>query len=233
MKRIVSVLFFAVLILESFSLLAQVPGFLGRRTTVYLSGGGTSPVFTPSKYVNQLDIYFGGGIDYAITKSWSAGIEYQSLTIPQTISIDNDNPLEVQDNNGEVYYYSLKTNMYKLSVARMATKSDYIAPIGQYFSFNLIFMPYSVYDSENHFFGKNKTFYEGGTTALGVSFGSRRAFGNRLVFNYSISSAYILVDFKGAGGSGSSLKGQLFKDVNKRLQNYMFINASISMGYLL
>ncbi len=232
MRTLKILLVFNLIIGSSFILFAQVPGYMGKRTSVYITSG-IAPNFLNIDFVppsTPFDISYGLGIDHVVAKKISVGLEYRRLN--SFVPFDFDNTFEEVENKGRDYYYASKTNVLKFSVASTTFKSDYLAPVGKYFSANVLFLTYNVYDAKNHIFGDNYRFYRGGTMATGLTFGNKYILGDRLIFDYSISSAYIIVDFEPANSDGSSLRREMFKSVNSRLQNYFIINGSVSLGYL-
>lgn len=233
MRILKAILVFNLIIGSSFILFGQVPGYLGKKTSIYITSG-IAPNFFNIDFVPPLtpfDITFGLGVDHVVTKKISVGLEYRRLN--SFMQFDFDNTFEDVVNNGREYYYASKTNILKFSVATTAFKSDYLAPVGKYYALNIIFLNYNVYDDKNYIFGDNYHFYRGGTMAAGLTLGNKRILSDRLIFDYNISSAYIIVDIEPANSGGSSLKTDLFNSVNSRLQNYFIINGAISLGYLL
>lgn len=233
MKKRNSLFIFWLIAVFSHPLYSQVPGYLGRRTSLYFTSGLApnylkNDLFPPS---TLFDVSFGLGVDHAVTKKISVGLEYKHLN--SSMKFDFDNNFEKVENNGHQYYYASKTNIFKFSIAANTFRSEYIAPIGKYYSLNILFLSYNIYDNKNYIFGENYKFYRGGTTAAGLTFGNKHALSSRLIFDYNVSSAYIIVDLKSTNSSDSPLKLDLFNSVNARLQNYFILNGSLALGYLL
>lgn len=207
---------------------AQVPGFLGKTFTLTAGNHVGYSLGAPAKVGSTnagIDKRFFLGADYVVGRKWTMGIEYQRLNTALLLSFDNT----VENaTRAEEYTYALKANTFKFSFTRFGSKSNFIAPVGRYFTVGLLMINYTISDEKGYMFTAGRDLFEGHNIGVSFDVGKRRVFYKQLVVDYGIQAALVLPK----GGSESALQNELAKGGADRLLTAHLVTFKLGLGWL-
>ena len=207
---------------------AQVPGFLGKKLTLTTGAYAGYSLGAPAKVGSTsdgIDKRFFLGADYVIGRKWTAGIDYQRLSTALTLTFDN--AVEGATRADE-YTYALKANTFKCSFTHFGSKSNFLAPVGRYFTVGFLMVNYTISDNRGYMFAAGRDLFEGHNIGFSFDVGKRRIFYKQLVVDYGIQAALVLPK----GGSGSALQNEFAQGGADRLLTAHLVNFKIGLGWL-
>lgn len=229
MRFFICLFFISALYSSSF---AQVNGFLGKRFALGVNG-----FFSPNlskkdiSSINQnasilpINKRYALVIGYTLTNKWdiSSSLHLQKSA---TNNLVFDNAIE-----NEPLGYAINIYCFGFSAQRFLTRqSDFIAPVGKYFSFGLLITNFSLVDVKGHVFKPNTVLSSGRVSSLTLGFGRKRVFFKTLLFNYGIEAALPL--FK-ASLKNDTYFNEFVSVPQKRIKQLSLVNFKVGLCYLL
>lgn len=230
MKQIIIIILFSLGIANiAFS---QVPGFLGKRFSVSFSSH-LSPVVWSGDIVSvdeskkksiKINRRFSIGVDYVLGRHWSVSTNFhiQNTATNQLMFDDN---LATRDLG-----YGIKSNGYSIQFLRFQSRnSDFLAPVGRYFSFGYMASNFTLIDVEGHSYAKGTEMAKGSASGLSMGFGRKRIIAQRFIIDYAIEFAWLFYlrppeeepDF-----------GEFIYQTKRRIVQSSAINIKLGIGYL-
>lgn len=224
-KSILVLLFFGVVVF----VYGQVPGFMGKRLSIsangYFGPSFDQPVSVkPSGAGIFLNKKISIGVDYVIGRKWTVGLEVQQLNTATKLWFDNGIS-SIRNTN-----YKLNSTFVSLGFSRFFSKSDFIAPVGRYFTFGAMVVNFTLFDEKGVVFAPKTKLLEGHDYGVFFGFGRKRIYNRRFIVDYAMQSGAVF---------GKSLPPYLtddanfFLDVRYRLFYASLLNFKIGVGYLL
>jgi hypothetical protein len=207
---------------------AQVPGFLGKTLTLSAGTYAGYSLGAPAKVGSTntgIDKRFFLGADYVIGRKWTTGIEYQRLST--ALSLTFDNALE-NAARAEEFTYALKANTFKFSFTHFGSKSNFLAPVGRYFTVGFLMVNYTISDEKGYMFTAGRDLFKGHNIGFSFDVGKRRVFYKQLVVDYGLQLALVLPK----GGSEIALQDEFAKGGADRLLAAHLITFKLGLGWL-
>jgi hypothetical protein len=217
----------------SFLAFSQVPGFLGKRLSINI-GAHVSPILFDrlgnvddegtGSFINKR---FSIGAEYVLSRKWSVSANFH-IQNSATNELDFDTDIE----RGLTYKlgYSVKSNGASLQFIRFnSKKSDFIAPVGRYFSLGLMVSNFSLVDTKGNVFKAGTRMSSGSISGFTVGLGRNRVFFERILFSYGIEAAYLFY-FKPFEAENDL--SEMITAAKKRVFQVSFLNLKTSIGYL-
>lgn len=229
LKKLISI---SIYILLPFLVSSQIPGFLGKKNTISITGA-----FGPSLGPNSLNNTGFGinkryGLQYTriISRHLSLGASYVSFNTAVDISADDIFSQQTPP-------FSIKSQTLGIHLTLFPTSSDYIAPVGKYYSLDFNIVQYTLVDENKALFASTTDIMQGLALAPGITVGKKRVLFRKLLLDYAIQGAFFLRD-QDARIPSSGLDKRL-TDINnyvlettERLQRSFFFNIKLGLGYL-
>lgn len=216
------------ILISCFTIARAQPGFLGKTLTV--SGGGYVGYSWgyPTKAGSMspgIDKRFLLGADYVISRKWTAGIEYQRFNTALLLSFDD---AAERATGADQYTYALRSNTFKFSFTHFGSKSNFLAPVGRYFTVGFLMVNYTISDDKGYMFAAGRDLFEGHNIGFSFDVGKRRVFYKQLVVDYGLQAALVLPNKE----TQSGLQNEIAWEGAKRLLYAHAITFKLGLGWL-
>lgn len=220
--RILFLFFFSVF---TFLTQAQVPGFLGKRASVY-AGIYLSPTLAQSEgpLPELFNKKYAVGVDYIVGLKSNLSFSYHYHTTPVT-DLGFDNAFA----NHENFRYGLNSHIFSLSFQKYVKKSDYVAPVGTYFSFGLMTAFFTLKDSEENIFPKGTKMARGQVSGVTFGIGKKRVLFRRIIIDAGVEAALMLISPK---VDGNTINSDFITASKERVFWSNFLNLKLTAGYI-
>lgn len=233
-KYIFSLFLVFIFCLTAFS---QVPGFLGKRFSINVSTH-VNPVLWGSDIdnvnnQNQEDVgiiinrRFSVGAEYVLGRKWSVSsyVHIQN-TATRDIGFDDD----IEEKLNKKLGYAIESNGFSLQFTRFNTsKSDFIAPVGRYFSFGIMVSNFSLIDVKGNSFNPNTKISSGSVSGITFGFGRKRVLYQRFIVDYGIELAGL---FYAAPLERGGALNDLITTPRTKIKQISAFNFKLGVGYL-
>jgi hypothetical protein len=208
---------------------AQVPGFLGKKLTLSAGAYAGYSIGAPAKVGSTnagIDKRFFLGADYVIGRKWTAGIEYQKLSSALSLTFDNavENATRVDE-----YTYALKANTFKFSFTHFGSKSNFLAPVGRYFTLGFLMVNYTISDDKGYMFNAGRDLFKGHNIGFSFDVGKRRVLYKQLVVDYAAQLALVIPN----KNSESGLQNEFAQGGADRLLAAHLVTFKLGLGWLI
>lgn len=237
-------------ILISLQLSAQVPGFMGKRFTLFLEGNPT-PAFFVQNQNNQLVYNFAGGArtndvnrfafnfrpqitaEYLVSRDVSMGISYSRIAVGTTRGY-----LDQYQDPGSTNY-NVDQDVVRGQAAGLHLKfygfdrSASIAPIGFYQTFSVYVTQTNTYDNKKSKVKqfKNDFIYPSATISMGRQ--SMIAKGLLLKTGVELGWAFVPINFLTETQDDWTMQEYAGYNLHQSLAGYYLFSLNVALGYTL
>lgn len=206
---------------------AQVPGFMGKKMYIGAEGyifPAAQP--TPAKPGGSgFNTRWGVAFHHVLSRKTSMGISYQFNNTSEEFGFDDF--IEKKENP---FYYRISAQTVAVNFTFYSVQSQYIAPVGRYYSLELLFTNYKVIDNKGHLYSPGTLIMDGGTWGTAFTLGKKSVFFKSVVFDYGLQLAYLFenkTQHPQGGQQGAA------NDALGRLRQTFIANVKLGVGYLL
>lgn len=207
---------------------AQVPGYLGKRVSLFYNpaigvGFNTSyRKFSPTGPYPKMNQ--GAEVDYVVSRVSTVGASYQFFKSGKEIK----SPFTFRLVHGRIEGHGVGAYMKFFPY----TKRGNIAPLGPYTKIEYMFLFYSLKEKEGNYFsdgggGKIGNYY---TSALFLSIGQNHLFWDFLFLHYGLQGGFVVGMLNPQDPGDPTRFGPVLHD---RLAAYFALNLKMGMGFLL
>ncbi|MFA6923777.1 MAG: hypothetical protein WC223_05925 [Bacteroidales bacterium] len=242
---------------------AQSPGYQGMKTSIYYDVYAMlslyRPINDPSGKIElprDINLRHSFCIDYVVSRKTSLGFSCNIInteflfnkTLQYNYFSQNNSGFEIGTFSNDNYAGQINTKCFGLTFKKFSR--NYIAPVGSYVKFELLYITYNVKYNENELFS-NISNYNGTTQsphiknmspynslAIGITFGKQNVIFNHFIINRGVQFGWVFGKNNLTPSIFDSIDSYNEDNYIRRLSNnrllwlYAF-NAYIGIGYLI